>query len=251
MSEKTKKFWKIALVVIVAGILDFLTETLFQDVLHVPLFFDMVFAMAVLFVYGPVASIFTYIINVTIVCIKMKIVYGSTDFVYLYSLSAIAIILVTWLFVRKKEKFKKGINYTFLIILTASVCAALCSCIISGLINFFAYNMNARSLDVEKIIFAFTGDQLGVLASSIIGRIPITVLDRIITTFAGFGISILYTKCLYRGVYTPRRLMAEHCKHEKNNHNHINLYNPHPCLLLAKTCGRQFYRRTLFVMEEL
>lgn len=197
MEGKTKNFLKIALVVIIAGLLDFLTETLFQDVLHVPFFFDMTFAMAVLFVYGPIASLLVYILNVTIVCIKMKIVYGSTDFVYLYSLSALAIILVTWLFVRKKDKLKKSVNFTFLYILTASVCAALCSCVISGLINFFAYNMNARSLDVEKIIFAFTGDQFGVLASSILGRIPITVLDRIITTFAGFGLSILYTKYLY------------------------------------------------------
>ncbi|MEE3314023.1 MAG: hypothetical protein VZR56_07685 [Treponema sp.] len=198
MSEKTKKFWKIALVVIVAGVLDFLAETLFQDVLHVPLFFDMIFAMAVLFVYGPIASMLVYVVNVSIVCVKMKIVYGSTDFVYLYSLSALAIILVTWLFVRKKENMKKSVNFTFLYILTASVCAGLCSCVVSGLINYFAYSMNARSLDVEKIIFAFTGEQLGVLASSILGRIPITVLDRIITTFLGFGISVLYTKLLYR-----------------------------------------------------
>ncbi|MBQ4236971.1 MAG: hypothetical protein II716_09055 [Treponema sp.] len=198
MNGNAKKFFKIFLVVVVAGVLDFLTETLFQEVLHAPFFFDMIFAMAVLFVYGPVASMFVYVVNVTIVCIKMKITYGSMDFVYLYSLSAFAIILITWLFVRKKDNLKKSVNFTFLYILTASVCAALCCCIVSGLINFFAYNMNARSLDVEKIIFAFTGEQLGVLASSILGRIPITVLDRIITTFAGFGLSILYTKLLYR-----------------------------------------------------
>ena len=198
MNGNAKKFFKIFLVVVVAGVLDFLTETLFQEVLHAPFFFDMIFAMAVLFVYGPVASMFVYVVNVTIVCIKMKITYGSMDFVYLYSLSAFAIILITWLFVRKKDNLKKSVNFTFLYILTASVCAALCSCVISGLINFFAYNMSARSLDVEKIIFAFTGEQLGVLASSILGRIPITVLDRIITTFAGFGLSILYTKLLYR-----------------------------------------------------
>ena len=198
MNGNAKKFFKIFLVVVVAGVLDFLTETLFQEVLHAPFFFDMIFAMAVLFVYGPVASMFVYVVNVTIVCIKMKITYGSMDFVYLYSLSAFAIILITWLFVRKKDNLKKSVNFTFLYILTASVCAALCCCIVSGLINFFAYNMNARSLDVEKIIFAFTGEQLGVLASSILGRIPITVLDRIITTFAGFGLSILYTKFLYR-----------------------------------------------------
>lgn len=238
MEEKTKNFLKIAFVVIIAGLLDFLTETLFQDVLHVPLFFDMTFAMAVLFVYGPIASLFVYILNVSIVCIKMKIVYGSTDFVYLYSLSALAIILVTWLFVRKKDKLKKSVNFTFLYILTASVCAALCCCVISGLINFFAYNMNARSLDVEKIIFAFTGDQFGVFASSILGRIPITVLDRIITTFAGFGFSILYTKHLSRGGAAIRLAVTT------NEHEKITLipygksFDSLPCILWQEKCIR-------------
>lgn len=46
----------------------------------------------------------------------------------------------------------------------------------------------------DRVIFAFNGENLSFLASAILGRIPVTILDRIITTFAGFGIFKLYSK---------------------------------------------------------
>ncbi len=194
MNQNLQKYLTISLVVIVAGVLDFATASLFQNVLHVPLFLDMIFAMAVLFVYGPLAALAVYVVNVVCGCLKLIILYGKNDYIYLFTLSAFTIILVTWLFVRKKENLAKGVNFTFLYILTAAVCAALACAVVSGSISYFTFTQNVEAGPFDKIIFAFSGDQMGVLASCIIGRIPITVLDRIITTFAGFGISIAYKK---------------------------------------------------------
>lgn len=194
MNQNLQKYLTISLVVIVAGVLDFATASLFQNVLHVPLFLDMIFAMAVLFVYGPLAALAVYVVNVVCACFKLIILYGKNDYIYLFTLSAFTIILVTWLFVRKKENLAKGVNFTFLYILTAAVCAALACAVVSGIISYFTFTQNVEAGPFDKIIFAFSGDQMGVLASCIIGRIPITVLDRIITTFAGFGISIAYKK---------------------------------------------------------
>ena len=52
MNSKLKKYITLSFVVVIAGVLDFATATLFQTVLHVPLFLDMTFAMAVLFAYA-------------------------------------------------------------------------------------------------------------------------------------------------------------------------------------------------------
>lgn len=199
LNSKVKENLKICLVVVVAGILDFATATLFQTVLHVPLFLDMTFAMAVLFAYGVLPAIMTYVVNVICGCIKLVILYGKNDYVYLFTLSALTIILVTWAFVRKKENLKKGVNLTFLYILSAAVCAALACSVVSGIISYFTYSLNVEAGPFDKIIFAFSGDQMGVLASCIVGRIPITILDRIITTFAGFGLYLIYTRIMYRG----------------------------------------------------
>lgn len=194
MNPKVKSYLLIYLTALVAGILDFAVSTLFQNVLHVPLFFDTIFLMAVLFLYGPLPAMFSYVINVICGCLKLVILYGKNDYVYLFTLSALTIILVTWLFVRKKENLKKGVNITFLYILSAAVCAALACSVVSGIISYFTFSLNVESGPFDKIIFAFSGDQMGVLASCIVGRIPITILDRIITTFAGFGISVAWSK---------------------------------------------------------
>ena len=194
MNPKVKSCLSIYLTALVAGVLDFAVATLFQTVLHVPLFFDTIFLMAVLFLYGPLPALFSYVINVICGCLKLVILYGKNDYIYLFTLSALTIILVTWLFIRKKENLKKGINITFLYILSAAICAALACSVVSGIISYFTFNLNVESGPFDKIIFAFSGDQMGVLASCIIGRIPITILDRIITTFAGFGIYVAWSK---------------------------------------------------------
>ena len=87
LNTKVKDNLKICLVVVVAGILDFATSTLFQTVLHVPLFLDMTFAMAVLFAYGVLPAIMTYVVNVICGCLKLVILYGKNDYVYLFTLS--------------------------------------------------------------------------------------------------------------------------------------------------------------------
>jgi hypothetical protein len=89
LNSKVKNNLIICLVVVVAGILDFATATLFQTVLHVPLFLDMTFAMAVLFAYGVLPAIMTYVVNVICGCLKLVFLYGKNDYVYLFTLSAL------------------------------------------------------------------------------------------------------------------------------------------------------------------
>ena len=104
MNEKTTKILKIGIVVLFAGILDNLLAQLFQEVLEVPLFMDMTVSMAVLFVYGLIPAILTRVVFTIISCIRHVIMYGQNNYVYIFIISAVAILFITWLFVRKKEK---------------------------------------------------------------------------------------------------------------------------------------------------
>lgn len=250
MNSKIKKYLFIYIAAFLAGILDFATASFFQDVLHVPLFFDTFFLMAVLFLYGPLPALFSYVVNVICGCIKLVIIYGKNDFIYLFTLSAITIIVVTWLFIRKKENLKKGVNFTFIYILSASVCAALACSVVSGIISYFTFSLNVESGPFDKIIFAFSGDQMGVLASCIVGRIPVTILDRIITTFGGFGLYLIYTRIMYRGGAGASRLIWNENSYTvakpetpvvepvENNflHHHPSSLN----FLLTKTAGKVY-----------
>ena len=153
--------------------------------------------IAALFLFGPIASLIEYILFISFTCIKLKILYGKTDFVFLYTLSAFTIILVTWLFIRKKENLNKGLNLTFLYILTASVVAGLSCSVVSGFINYYFANCLFQiEWNFNKLIFAFD-EYMNFPTAAIIGRIPVTILDRVITTFSGFGISKLYSRIIY------------------------------------------------------
>ena len=194
-----KHFFIVALTILIFSVCDFLVAYFFQDVLKSPFFFDTIFMTAALFLFGPVASLAEYILFIFFTCIKLKILCGKTDFVFLYTLSAFTIILVTWLFIRKKENLNKGVNLTFLYILTASVFAGLSCSVVSGFVNYFANDLFEKDWNFNIFIFAFNGEYMDFLTAAIIGRIPVTILDRVITTFSGFGIGKLYSKIMYGG----------------------------------------------------
>lgn len=184
------------LVIFIAGILDFGTNYLFNFVLHVPLFLDTIFLMAVLYIYGPLESFLVYVVNIICVCIRLLILYGKVEYVYLYSISAIVIILISWLFIRKKEKFENSVNFVFLYILGFSILAALACSVVSGIISYFTFEYNIDEWAFDKIIFSLKVGDFGKLGTCIVGRIPITVLDRIIASFAGFGIWKIWKKVI-------------------------------------------------------
>lgn len=196
-----KQMGNTILAIILLGVCDFLATTLFQDVMHTPLFLDTIFMMTALFMLGPVPAFFEYLVFIGLTCIKLKILYGKTGMVYLYSLSALTIIIVTWLFVRKKERISQDVNHTFLYILCAAVLAGFACSVVSGLISCYTYSLNVKDWAYDRVIFAFSDEQKALLSSAIFGRIPVTVPDRVIATFAGFGIFKLYTHiaCSFRG----------------------------------------------------
>ena len=196
MNEKKslKQIIEIALLVIVFGCIDFLAVLLFQDILDIPLLLDTIFMTATLFFFGPVVAFLEYLVYMGISCIRMMFACGSAHMIYLYSISALTIIVITWLFIRRKGSLKKNVNRTFIILLSAAIFSGLACSVVSGFINFFIYFKNANDLAYDRVIFAFNGEQFGFLASAILGRIPVTILDRIITTFAAFGIFNLYSK---------------------------------------------------------
>ena len=211
MNGNTAKFGKrhfftVAITILIFSVCDLLAASFFQDVLKSPFFFDTIFMIAALFLFGPVAALAEYLLFISFTCVKLKILIGKTDFVFLYTLSAFTIILVTWLFIRKKENLKKGVNLTFLYILTASVLAGLACSVVSGLLNYFARPLFQKDdWYFNKAIFAFNGEYMNFLTASIIGRIPVTVLDRVITTFSGFGLSKLYSKIMHGGGKNQRQ----------------------------------------------
>lgn len=197
MTEKSKSNLTKAVLILAAGGLDFSVNYLFNIVLKVPLFLDTTFMIAILFIHGPVESFLAYLVNMICTAARLYVLYGSTEFIYLYSLSAITIISITWSLIkytRKNSSQKLSVNRIYIRFLTTSIIAAVACSLVSGIISYFTYQQNVDEWAFDKIIFSIQLNKGDLLLTSILGRIPLTVLDRIITTFAGYGIFVLWRK---------------------------------------------------------
>ncbi len=184
-------------VCLAAIILNFLTASLFFSVLGLPLFFDTIWTVAVVFWLGLVPGLCVAagynFLNYFVWVLKS----GTQNFVFLYSICGILIVVSTWLFSRKKEEFRFSPAVTVLYLILISLVSSFCTIIAGGLIDYFQYanyDIIEQMNPIKKFTDSFVRQRFSLLASCILAQIPISFTDRLIATFAGFGIYRLIQK---------------------------------------------------------
>ena len=130
-----KRKWKIALFCIASIVLNLLTTYLVFDVCHIPLFFDTIFTVAIVFYLGLIPGLIVGILfNVTDTLFNFFVrgVYSPTNICF--ALCGAAIVLVTWAFARKKEEFQISVPITILYLLLIALLSSCASIFIGGFI---------------------------------------------------------------------------------------------------------------------
>ncbi len=175
-----------------AVILNFLTAIFFYQFLHLPLFLDTIWTVAVVFLFGLVPGLCVSIgynaLNGIVWILKIG---AEGRFVFLYSICGILIVISTWLFARRKEEFHISSQVTFLYLFMIVLISSFCTIISSGLIDYFQYINNGISSQVNPIknfTDSFVQQKFSLLSSCILAQSPISFLDRLIATFSGYGI---------------------------------------------------------------
>ncbi|MCQ2242266.1 hypothetical protein [Treponema sp.] len=188
---------KKTLICIAAIILNFLTASLFFNILKLPFFFDTIWTVAVVFWLGLVPGLCVAvgynILNYLVWVLKS----GAGNFAFLYSICGILIVFSTWMFSRKKEEFRFSPVVTILYLILIALVSSFCTIIAGGLIDYFQYtnyDMMEQMNPIKKFTDSFVRQKFSLLASCILAQIPISFTDRLITTFAGFGIYRLIQK---------------------------------------------------------
>ena len=175
-----------------AVILNFLTAVFFYQILRIPLFFDTIWTVAVVFLFGLVpglcVSIGYNVLNGIVWLLKI-----GTDgrFVFLYSICGILIVVSTWLIARRKEEFQISAQVTVLYLFMIALISAFCTVVSSGLIDYFQYvhyGISDQVNPIKNFTDSFVQQKFNLLASCILAQIPISFLDRLIATFSGYGI---------------------------------------------------------------
>lgn len=202
MKSENKPLITTILICIIAEVLNFLTTFIFYHVLKIPLFFDTIFTVAVVFYLGLIPALCVSIGYNVINSIIWTCKTGFFDpFMLMYGICGILIVISTWLVARNKKDFKISYLITILYLILITLFSSICSILTSGIIDFFHYKyyeITDIMNPIKNFTESFVHQHFSLLASCILAQIPISFLDRLIATFSGYGIFKLCDKFIER-----------------------------------------------------
>ena len=195
-------FLRTGLLCLLALMLNFLTVFIFYDAMHLPLFLDTIFTVAVTFYLGLLPGLFVSLAYNFLNPLIWYFLGGVLDpFIFLYSICGILIVFSTWIFARNKDEFKISFSITMLYLLLIAMLSSFLTVISSGIIDYFHMryvNIPDMMSPIKKFTESFLHQRFPLLAACILGQIPVSFTDRMVTTFAGFGVYKLCEKFLGR-----------------------------------------------------
>jgi hypothetical protein len=204
------QYWKILILCMVSAIGNAALCHFVTNVANVPLYMDTMFTIAMCFTAGLLAGVLTGALFsplcfyfVTRYILGLSVELSVVRNIYLICI-VVEVVLVCLFYSRIKTKeavfFGKTSLSTFigvgteLLVLVALDCIAVS--ITGGIIDFvLTLNAAPRTFSPEDTFkMGLLRNNVPILATSILSRIPINIIDRFIAVFGGYGISLLFRK---------------------------------------------------------
>ncbi|WP_461255082.1 hypothetical protein [Treponema sp. R80B11-R83G3] len=208
---KTASIWKIALLCLVSGLLNTLISYFINGVCGLPLYLDTLFTVAVYFSVGLFPALITaFLLHVFtafeytwLINLDVQAVWWSYPFV----LCVIFEILLIFFFRHKIKPldtaFRKDPTlYAFFNLAPLLMLIVVLDCILisvtGGIIDYILTLLQAPKVFYPEDSFkiGLLRNNAPLLASAILSRVPINIVDRFIAIFGGYGVSLLYRKFL-------------------------------------------------------
>ena len=181
-----------ALICAAAVALNMLSAHVFYHTLHIPLFFDTIFTVAVVFYCGLFPALAVSVSYNLVNSLLWFLEQGAFDPIFmLYTICGVLIVLSTWLIARRKDDFALGPLVTVLYLVLIAMLSSACTIIVSGVIDFFHlkyYNVPDMMNPIKRFTDSFVRERFHLLAACILAQIPVSFTDRLLTTFAGYGV---------------------------------------------------------------
>jgi hypothetical protein len=176
--------------------------------MNIPLFLDTILTVTITLLGGLIWGVLTGILTNLIA--HTFFFWGWEG--YLFTLCNIATAVVTWLFMRffpRELSFETSISPSprkssrletmadkaiVLILLSFGLCLVMS--VMGGVISVFIQALNPPPYNVPLVSAAMTDQELPLILTEIMSRIPINIIDRLVTAFAGFGIAVLLRRMI-------------------------------------------------------
>jgi hypothetical protein len=195
-----KKVAWLMLAGIVGAFLNFGTMVLFQNVLHIPLFMDTMFTVAFTFLGGLPCGLAVAVLSQLVT----NLLLSSSLPLYLYTLCSILTAVITAVFMRlfPLERSVAALEYRrvfekfavlFVLSLTLCIAISLLGGIIGTVVQTFFTPRDAYGAEI--FIFRRMLERKGfpLLAVEVLCRIPVNILDRLVSVFGGYGFAAAVT----------------------------------------------------------
>lgn len=158
-----------------------------------PFFFDTIFTVTATFLGGLVPGLIVAVLFNPIMTFVLCVIYGIEIAFYdfLYAACGIAIVFITWIFSRKKDTFKTSRTFTFIHLMMISIVSALASSFVASVLDAFIRPLFVKDLGlspIDGLSTSFEPLNLGAFFNYFLPRLPITFVDRFISTFVSYGI---------------------------------------------------------------
>ena len=170
-----------------------LATSFLASALHVPIFLDTIFTVAITFYAGLIPGLIVAVLHNPIRTFIRSVIYGTDLFYFgsLYAVCGMLIALSTWIFSRNKKDFFFNRTVTVLYLLIIVFVSSFLSCFSASALDTFIrplLNDSLRFFPIDIFSIPFQKLKFGMFLSYLLPRIPITVLDRLICTFSGFAV---------------------------------------------------------------
>lgn len=178
-TERTPALIAASIAFAVAG--NLICSFLFPLTLHVPIFMDSVFTVAVTLFAGVGPGVVTGILYNAI----WPLVTGGDARQTLFALCSVATALITFVVMKNPRDTSKLMN---LLPLSLSLCAA--NCFIGGIISTFAFR-GVDHFPSDYIMAGLIMQDIPLAWAAILARIPLNLIDKALAAILGYGVFAL------------------------------------------------------------
>ena len=209
VQSRATVIWKILFLCVLCAICNTVFSYLLNIQLKIPLFVDTIFTVAMCFTAGLLPGILTGVLSPLASFFRDYLLTGLSFEIRFsfFTICILAEVLLVCFFHAKiksqEEVFlqKPSLNSftgvaTHLLVLVALDCIVVSVC--GGTIDFILGKFSAPLASSFEDVFelGLLRNNVPVLASAILSRIPINIVDRFIAVFGGYGLSLLFRKWL-------------------------------------------------------
>jgi len=210
------QFWKIAVLCLVSAFGNASISYFFNNIVGIPLYLDTILNAAMCFCAGLLPGLVTGVVLSPImyflVCrylLGLSVELGLFRNIWVICI-AVEILLIWFFHFRMKKRetvfLEKPSLQSFIGVAALLLVLAVLDCLVvsvtGGIIDFVLISLKApRTLSPEDSFkLGLLRNNVPLLPTAILSRIPINIVDRFIVIFGGYGISLLYRKWLRQGV---------------------------------------------------